>query len=415
MTNRVLAEMDFASIISNSNANTQTGAEVINKYKSYVMAHESSCDLVNNFIREASRINYDNGVNEAVGKITDYITANKTSWALATACESIDNNRSSHNYINRNASKQVAKLLEMNEEDVVKYIKAGALKNVMYCESFRSIAKQVYKDTPLIESCAEYTRVIPVSITENVGDGICFAIAGSVYKIDEERNIINSTWSEVSNTFKSVASLLDANMTEINEDSIVIKLQNATYTINESCKVTRKGREGEKTMSVEELREHNNLVVATITPKYKHNMAAVLESIALTCEQFDNIAKMDNCSIYTTANDKVLVIESEDKIYAELLRSNRHAKWSINENAIDAISFIKNKTNISLSDNYKEVLEKAVSNADETEKNRIIEELKNQENNSYRERIEKLTEKFKNDPVKLAVLSKLAQELNENE
>ena len=53
--------------------------------------------------------------------------------------------------------------------------------------------------------------------------------------------------------------------------------------------------------------------------------------------------------------------------------------------------------------------------ADKAEKERIAEELKATEQQSYKERIENLTEKFKNDPVKLAVLSKLAQELSEIE
>ena len=52
---------------------------------------------------------------------------------------------------------------------------------------------------------------------------------------------------------------------------------------------------------------------------------------------------------------------------------------------------------------------------DAEDKARIEEELKSKEKQSYRERIEALTEKFKNDPVKLAVLSKMAQELNEVE
>ena len=47
------------------------------------------------------------------------------------------------------------------------------------------------------------------------------------------------------------------------------------------------------------------------------------------------------------------------------------------------------------------------------EKERIETELKEATQQTYKERIEALTEKFKNDPVKLAVLSKLAQELNE--
>jgi hypothetical protein len=122
---------------------------------------------------------------------------------------------------------------------------------------------------------------------------------------------------------------------------------------------------------------------------------------------------MDNTAIYLTKNDKFVVIESNDKLYATLLMSNRTPKWTINENAIDTISFIKSKTNVSLAENYQTVIENAMSSADKVEKARIAEELKIAEQQSYKERIENLTEKFKNDPVKLAVLSKLAQELSE--
>ena len=45
----------------------------------------------------------------------------------------------------------------------------------------------------------------------------------------------------------------------------------------------------------------------------------------------------------------------------------------------------------------------------------IQNEIKENQKNSYKERIEALTEKFKNDPVKLAVLSKCAQQLQDAE
>jgi folate-dependent phosphoribosylglycinamide formyltransferase PurN len=47
----------------------------------------------------------------------------------------------------------------------------------------------------------------------------------------------------------------------------------------------------------------------------------------------------------------------------------------------------------------------------EKEQENIKQEIKEAEMQSYRERIEALTEKFKNDPTKLAVLSSIAQEL----
>ena len=415
MISKVLVNLDFASLISEAYAQTQTGAEIINKYKAHVMSNESSCALVNNFIREASQCRYDNGVNDALTVVADYINSNKASWALATACESINANNKPHNYINRNAAKQVETLLEMNEDEVVKYIKAGALKNVMFCEAFRNIAKQIFKETPIVEATAEYTKVTPVSIVENVGDGICFQVAGQLYKIDEEKNIHEALWDEVSNTFKTVSQLLESQMTVIDNHSIIVNSPVATYTISEAGKVLREGKEGKKEMNVDQLREHNRLVLMATNPRHKNNIAQVLEAIALTCENYDSIMNMDNAAIYLTKNDKFVVIESNDTLYASLLMSNRMSKWTINENAIDAVSFIKSKTNVSLADNYQSVIENAMSSADKAEKERIAEELKTTEQQSYKERIETLTEKFKNDPVKLAVLSKLAQELSEIE
>lgn len=415
MTNKILAEMEFASIISGANAQTQTGAEMLNKYKAHVMANESSCALVNSFIKEASNCRYDNGVNETLSIVADYINQNKTSWALASACESINNNNKSYNYINRNAAKQVEKLLEMNEDDVVKYIKAGALKNVMFCESFRNIAKQVYKDNPMVEATADYTKVTPVSIIENVGDGVCFEVAGNLYKMGDDKTIQEANWNEVSNTFKTVSSLLESNMVEVDSHTITVKAPNATYEISEADKVKKIGKEGANDFTIDQLRENNRLVLMTANPRHKNQLAGILEAVALVCENYDSIANMDNVSIYTTKNDKFVVIEAGVNLYATLLASNRHSKWTVNENAIEALSFIKSKTNVTLSDNYSKLVEEAVAVADEEEKTRIAEELKAQEQQSYKERIEALTEKFKNDPVKLAVLSKLAQELAEIE
>lgn len=413
MISKVLVNLDFASLISEAYAQTQTGAEIINKYKAHVMANESSCALVNNFVREASQCRYDNGVNESLSIVADYINSNKASWALASACESINANNKSYNYINRNAARQVETLLEMEEEDVVKYIKAGALKNVMFCEAFRNIAKQIFKETPLVEATAEYVKTTPTSIVENVGDGICFQIAGRLFKMDDEKNVQEALWNEVSNTFKTVSQLLESNITSIDNHSIIVNTTNATYTITEANKVVREGKEGKREMNVDQLREHNRLVLMSTNPRHKNNVAQVLEAIALACENYESIVNMDNAAIYSTKNDKFIVIESKDSLYATSLSSLRTPAWTINENAIDALSFIKSKTNVSLSDNYQAVVESAMEKADEQEKERIEKELKENEQQSYKERIEILTEKFKNDPVKLAVLSQLAQNLSE--
>ena len=407
MNIRILADIDFQRIIGESMAQTQTGAELLNKYKSFLLVNEASCGLINNFIKDAAQHTYDNGVNEALTTVVEYINDNTASWALASACESINSNRSSYNYINRNAAKQVEKLLEMDEENVVKYVKNGALKNVMFCEAFRNIAKQIFKETPMVEATADYTKTTPVSFVESVGDGLCFAIEGKIYKIDDDKNITESAANEVSNTFRVISTILESNNTEIDGHSINVKAGNATYTISEENKVVREGKE----MSSAELREHNRLVLMTANPRYRTQLAGILEGIALISENYDHIANMDNVSIYQTKNDKFIVIEGSDKLYASLIASNRHPQWTINENAVDVLSFIKTKTNVNISENYSEMVKNHIETISEKEQEHIMQELHEQKLQSYKERIEALTEKFKNDPTKLAVLSNLAQDL----
>ena len=407
MNTKILAEMDFQSILGESMAQTQTGAELLSKYKSFLLVNEASCSLINSFVKEAAQHTYDNGINETLTTVAEYINANKASWALATACESINADTRSHNYINRNAAKQVEKLLEMDETNVVKYVKNGALKNVMFCEAFRNIAKQIFKETPMVEAAADYVVKTPVSFVESVGDGLCFAIEGKIYKIDDDKNITESTSNEVSNTFRTISTILESSNTTIDGHSINIIAGNATYTISEENKVVREGKE----MTVAELREHNRLVLMTANPRFKNQLAGLLEGVALIAENYGHIANMDNVAIYSTKNDKFIVIEGSDRLYASLLASNRHPQWTINENAVDALSFIKAKTNVNISERYSEMVQNHIEEVSAQEQENIKQELKEAEMQSYRERIEALTEKFKNDPTKLAVLSSIAQEL----
>lgn len=448
MNIKILADIDFQRIIGESTAQTQTGAELLSKYQSYLMVNEASCALINSFVKEAANHTYDNGVNEALETVAQYINENKASWALATACESINADTRSYNYINRNAAKQVEKLLEMNENDVVRYVKNGALKNVMFCEAFRNIAKQIFKEQPMVEATADYTVKHPVAFVESVGDGLCFAIEGKIYKIDDDKNISESTSNEVSNTFRTIATILESSNTTIDGHSISVVAGNSVYTISEAgkcekCKLEKPGKyEGDKlpvtdkdiipdakksddpeadkkkgtkalkeSFDVAQLRENNRLVLMTANPRFRNQLANLLEGIALIAEHYDHIANMDNVSIYETKNDRFIVIEGEDKLYASLLASNRHPVWTINENAVDALTFIKSKTNVNISENYTELVKNHIEAVSEAEQETIKQELHEQTVQSYKQRIEMLVEKFKNDPTKLAVLSNLAQQL----
>ena len=405
---KVLVDLGFNHIVMEATAQTQTGAEVINKFQTYLMANAESCGVVNQFVREAAQHVYDNGVAEALTQVTDYIQSNKTSWALASACESILANDLSRNMLNRNAARQVEKLLEQEEENVVKYIRSGALKNVMFCESFRSIAKQVFAGEQIIEHKAEYKKITPVSLVETVADGHCFVVAGKLYKTDDSQNVVEANWNEVSNTFKIVESLLESNICRIDETSITTSYNGCEFIISEAGSVTKKQGAEERQFTCEQLRDHSRLMVMACNPRHRNNLAQVLEAIALTSENYDNIASLNHVGIYETANDRFMVIESNSTLFATLLASRRHPVWTINEDAISALSFIKGKTNVELGDEYKAVVEAAMEHASEEQKAEVARQLKENEEKSIKDRIAALTEKFKGQPAKLAVLASLA-------
>jgi hypothetical protein len=413
MFNKLLADLEFNSIISESMAQTQTGSEILNKYKSYLMANESTCGLVNKFIAEAQSCRYDNGVNEALEKIADYIQCNKTSWALASVCENLRQGKTSFNYLNQNAVSQVEKLLENDEETVNKYIKAGALKNVMYVTEFRNVVKQVFRDMPMVEATAEYTSTRPVSIVENCGDGYLFEAAGKVIKVSNDKTITEASWNEVSNTFKTISSLLESDLCKFDQtsESLLINYCNAEYQINEAGSLVKLTSKEEKSMTLEQFRDHNRLMLMTANPRMRNQMAEVLEAIALTCENFDSIAKMDNTAIYQTKGDRFLVINEGTNMYATLLQSNHTGFWTINTNVVEALEIIKKNTRVSLSEMFTEQVRQVVEQASEQDKENIEKELKESKLQGIKDRISVLTEKFKNDPTKLAILSQIAQDL----
>lgn len=410
---KILTELEFGSIISEAQAQTATGENLLNRYKSHCMANECTCGVVNNFIKEASKMTYDNGVVAVLEEVVDFVNSNKTRWQIASACEGIQNNQTSYNMLNLNAAKQAEKLVDLTEDEAVKYIKAGALKNVMFCEAFRSIAKSVFKNQPMMESNAEFTTIHPISIVEKNGEDLYFEVLGQVYKINEDNQIGLADWSDVSNSFKSVTSILESNLAQCVDETLIFTVGKYEYRVNESNKVLKTSAEFEKEMTVEQLREDNHLMVNATNPRFKNNMAAQLECIAQVVEHYDHIVSLDNTSIIESKNDKFILVECESNIFATLVRSTHNPKWTINESAMKAVDFIKSKTRIDLTENYKDAIKKNISEVSAQEQQVIEQELKDKEIQDVKDRISNLVEKYKNDPAKLAVLSQLSENLSE--
>lgn len=408
---KILTELEFSSIISEAQAQTATGSTLLNRYKSHCMSNESTCALVNNFIKEASKLTYDNGVVAVLEEVADFVNSNKTRWQIASACENIQSQQTSYNMLNMNAAKQAEKLVDLNEEEAVKYIKAGAFKNIMFCEAFRSIAKSVFKNQPMMEANAEYTTVHPISIVENNGEDLYFEVAGGLYKLNEDNQVSAANWNEVSNTFKNVTSILESNLASCCDETLSFKVNNHEYRINEANKVTKISNNVEKEMTVEQLREDNRLMINATNPRFQNEMARVLECVAQVCENYDRIVSLDNVSIIESKNDKFILVECGGNVFATLLKSTHNPQWTINEGAMKAVDFIKSKTRIDLTEKLNEAIKTNISNVSEEEKQVMEQELEDKEIQDVKDRISALTEKYKDDPAKLAVLASLSESL----
>lgn len=408
---KILTELEFASIISEAQAQTATGSSLLNRYKSHCMSNESTCALVNNFIKEASKLTYDNGVVAVLEAVADFVNSNKTRWQIASACENIQAQQTSYNMLNMNAAKQAEKLVDLNEEEAVKYIKAGAFKNIMFCEAFRSIAKSVFKNQPMMEANAEYTTVHPISIVEKNGEDLYFEVLGSVYKVNEENQVSAANWNEVSNAFKNVTSILESNLVKCCDETLLFTVNKSEYRINEANKVTKVFNNIEKEMTVEQLREDSRLMINATNPRFQNEMARVLECVAQVCENYDRIVSLDNTSIIESKNDKFILVECGGNVFATLLKSTHNPQWTINEGAMKAVDFIKSKTRIDLTENLNKAIKENIAKTSEEEQQLMEQELENKEIQDVKDRISALTEKYKDDPAKLAVLASLSESL----
>ena len=83
---------------------------------------------------------------------------------------------------------QVDKLLEMNESEVVSYLKAGAMKNLTFIPEFRQILKNAYASTISETYAPNYVVSTPVSyvvVTESEdAKDTYFKVLGKTYKIE---------------------------------------------------------------------------------------------------------------------------------------------------------------------------------------------------------------------------------------
>lgn len=411
---KVLAGLDFSGKLFEAKAQTAIGNELINKYRTFLVANPATCGTVNAFLREARGLSYDTGVQALVEALAETINTNKFGWALASVCESIENGGNGHsNYLQMRAVEQVLPMLEMKEEEIVSYIKSGALKDVMYVEQFRNIAKAIYREQPVVEYSDQYTTVHPVAIIENKETGYYFHAGGHLFRTNES-GIYEADQKDVTREFLVVANMIESGMVKFNNGALVMEAFNRTYKVEEKdeqvlCTITLEGTTTEYT--VDQLRENNNYLVNAAPVNQKAQRAMMLEGFAKVVENFKSIAILNNVSIISNNNDKFIVIENNGNAYAKLLRTNRSQPWEVKGDIAQIVEAVKKYTHIDITKLYEQAIGSAVEAAKEKEGQQVKENLEKEAMDNRKAKIAELTEKYKDDPTRLAMLSQIAADL----
>lgn len=400
----------FLSAIGNSTYQTESGRQLLNKYQSYALANPIDCSTVNNFVREAKNHTYDSGVLTVLEAVDMLIGANKYSWLLESACEQLERSRDTYSYLNRNAVKLVRPLLKLNESELVQKIRAGALKDAMHCDPIRNICKSVYNSAPIVENYSNFKAVHPVSYLERKGAPVYFCIEGVNYKLEGDK--IEESAEPRSNEYNTINRLLASNAVNVTDGAVTFNAANFSVEISEAGKAKKIKEDRVHEYTVDQFREHNALLARNYSGPVRVNLEGSLEALAKLSENFNNMAVINNATIFSTFSDRFLVIEHNGKAYAKLLNSTRNSAWSTENNIYEVVNFIRKKTNCDLTEYYKESIDKVISESKGKEAEKIKESLKEKEIQQRVSKIEELSKVFADDPVKLAVLSKVAEDIN---
>lgn len=419
MSTKLLKDLNFAEKINSCEAITEAGKELTNKYKAYVYSNPATCGIVNGFIAESSKYGFDNGLMTTVETIKDFINENNISWKLASACESVNNNNSMYNYINKLGVEQVEKLLEMNEADVVSYIKAGVLKNIQYIPEFRAVCKEVYKQSITETQAVNYNVVNPISYVHVDENAKYFNVCGKTYKI-EDNKVTESVCNDV--TYNRINGLLEyfkCNEGKLSMDMKDFHGNTYTFVIDENgVDVLRAGYGKEINEHFDNsaaLTEYCNTLSKIMNTNEKLNFMNTVSVISEMFNASDNVVSLDNVKLLNANNGTVCaIIEAKDNVNLTVFRNVKHGSSSQNfDYVVEALNQVVKLTGIDLKamfeDRINEDLKKLDPEAEALKKQ--IEENNEAKFEIRKKKIAMLAEQFKNDPIKLSLLNKVAKDL----
>ena len=423
MNIKLLKDLDFAGKITGCDAVTEAGKELITNYKAYLFTNPTSCSLINGFVKEAQKYSFDTGLASILESVLSFINENKISWQLASACESIENNKSTYNYIAKTGVEQVGKLLEMDESQVVSYIKSGALKGIQYIPEFRSICKQVFKSSINETVAPNYIVSNPISfVYENEEGDKYFKILNKTYKIKKDQSEVTEAVCD-NMKFNQINTLLES---FTNNDGVLSYEWKSGF---DTCKVVIKESEDNATLEFtkgskinetfetpETFNEYCNTISRTMMMNEKLTFMNVTNAISQVFEAMDHVFVMDCANVLKTSTGVVCtIVEAKDNVTMAVNNSVHAGIYSKDfDYMIEALKEVTKVSGIDLKYLYEDRINEDVKKQNPDEYQVIQEELtkaKEEQMIARKKKIAMLAEANKNNPAIIAVLNKAARDL----
>ena len=416
MSIKLLKDLDFGKIINAGEAVTEAGKEILSNYRAYVYSNPATCGIVNGFVLEASKYGFDTGLKSILESVNKFISDNNISWKLASACESIMNNNSTYNYINKIGVQQVEKLLQMNEADVVSYIKAGSLKNIQYIPEFRQVCKEVYKTAITEHNAPNYVITNPVSFVIKEDNASIFNVYGHTYKIDEGKVEEIKYDNALFNQVNAILENFTYDGTNIYVEYNTPRSETMRFTINENETLTyTKGKVTETFENPSKFMEYCNMISRTMMTNEKLRFMNFASNVNMVFENCANIVNCDQVKFMNCSNGTQLaIIEGQDNVNLTIFHSVKAGSSSNTyDYIVEALNNVIKVTGIDLKFMFEDRINEDMKKLD-PEAQQIKEQLEESRAAQYdirKKKIALLAEQYRNDPVKIALLNKVAKDL----
>ena len=415
MAIKLIKDLDFASKINSNDAVTESGKNMLSRYRGFCYNNSATCGLVNNFINETrNSYSFDDGLMSILESVEKFIGENSIRWRLASVSEGICSNNSAYNILNKKGIQKVDKLIEMNENDVRSYIKAGVLKDIQYIPEVRSVCKSVYgKQACESKRALQFSVSNPVSFVESNESGSHFMVNGVRFSINENGEItagagtVTETFTKI-NAHLSQMRLVGENLEYAYNTGLSNGKENKFVLSDGKIDFTN-GHFSESFTDGSKFREFifSDSFAKALNVREAQKFNKIGQAIAEVYEHISGVCVLDNVKLFSCSNGAVVsVTESETMVNVTLFNSFGKVNESKNYNSVkEAVIEMKNNYGLDVETMYasriaNDIKEGVQSNIDDAD-----------EKNIRLLKIAELSEQFKDDPVKLMILTEMAEEI----